>query len=92
MIGSHRGVYATGSFIELFDNIVHLAVLQLFCHTGEPALMVVAQVVGVTVTVLAWEPVGQVCVRQRRSCESSAQVDTPVVEGRQTSTEQGLEV
>ena len=45
MIESRLGVYAVGSFIELFDNIVHWAVLQSFCHTGEPALMVVAQVV-----------------------------------------------
>ena len=44
MIGSRRGIYAIGSFIELFDNIVHWAVLQSFCHTGEPALVVVAQV------------------------------------------------
>ena len=27
MIESRRGVYAIGSFIELFDNIVHWAVL-----------------------------------------------------------------
>ena len=54
--------------------------------------MVVAQVVGVTATAPAWEPVGQVCVRQRRSYKSSTQVDTPVVEGRQTSMEQGLAV
>ena len=63
-------------------NIVHWAVLQSFCHSGESALVVVAQDVAVTVTAPAWEPVGQVCVRQRQSCESSAQVDTPVVEGR----------
>ena len=43
MTESRRGVYAIGSFIELFDNMVHWAVLQSFCHTGEPALVVVAQ-------------------------------------------------
>ena len=64
MIGSRSGIYASGSFVQLFDSIVHSAVLQSLCHTGEPALVVVAQVVGVTVTAPAWEPVGQVCVRQ----------------------------
>ena len=55
MIGSRHGIYAIGSFIELFENIVHWAVLQSFYHTGEPALVVVVQVVGVTVTAPAWE-------------------------------------
>ena len=63
MIGSCHRIYAIGSFIELFDNVIYWAVLQLFCDTGEPALVVVAQVVGVTVTAPAWESVGQVCVR-----------------------------
>ena len=65
MIGSHHGIYAIGSFTELFDNIVHWAVLQSFCHIAVPVLVVVAQGVGVTVTALAWEPVGHVCIHQR---------------------------
>ena len=41
MIGSRRGIYAIGSFIELFDKVVHWAVLQSLCHTIELQRVVV---------------------------------------------------
>ena len=43
-------VYGIGSFIQYFDDIVHRTVFQAFCYTRKPALVLIAQVVGVTVT------------------------------------------